>query len=84
MIMISVSFWELSLPIIHSGGRSSAKIDNFHLKSQRGIRRDNTWYSSFTISIVWRASDYSFLSFLKLTYTFIPSFDNLANANLEF
>ena len=61
----------------------TSKIDNFYLKNKSWISWNDSRDFSRTIRVLWRASNYSFLSFLKLANSNIPTFHNLPNTDCK-
>ena len=59
------------------------EIKELNIELKGGIWRDYTSSTSGTVGVIWRANQGGFLSLGKLSDTLVPSFDDLADTNLE-
>ena len=62
----------------------SLEIQKLNLKLQSCIWWNNSTSTSGAISVIWWACKCCFASFFELTYSFIPTFNNLSYSNLKF
>ena len=59
------------------------EVKQLNLESQGRVWRDHGRISIGSVSVVWRASQSGLLSLLQLSNSSIPSFNDLADADLE-
>lgn len=59
------------------------EVNELHLELERGVRRDHRWVSPRPVGVVGWTDEHRLLTLLELAHAFVPSTDNLADADLE-